>query len=62
MKKIKEYAAPTVVLLIICVVAALLLAVTNDVTAPKIAEVNAENEAKAMQKFESYKEALTKML
>ncbi len=49
MKKIKEYAAPTVVLLIICVVAALLLAVTNNVTAPKIAEVNAENEAKSRQ-------------
>ncbi|MBO5858392.1 MAG: RnfABCDGE type electron transport complex subunit G [Clostridia bacterium] len=47
MKKFKEYAAPTVVLLIICVVAALLLAVTNDVTAPKIAQVNAENEANA---------------
>ena len=49
MKKIKEYAAPTVVLLVICVVAALLLAVTNNVTAPKIAEVNAENEAKSRQ-------------
>lgn len=49
MKKIKEYAAPTVVLLIICVVAALLLAVTNNVTAPKIAEVNAQNEAYARQ-------------
>ena len=49
MKKIKEYAAPTVVLLVICVVAALLLAVTNNVTAPKIAEVNAENEAAARQ-------------
>ncbi len=49
MKKFKEYAAPTVVLLIICVVAALLLAVTNDVTAPKIAEVNAQNEAAARQ-------------
>ena len=47
MKKFKEYAAPTVVLLIICVVAAFLLAVTNSVTAPKIAQVNAENEAQA---------------
>lgn len=45
MKKFKEYAAPTVVLLVICVVAALLLAVTNDVTAPKIEQVNAQNEA-----------------
>lgn len=49
MKKIKEYAAPTVVLFVICVVAALLLAITNDVTAPKIAEVNAQNEAAARQ-------------
>lgn len=47
MKKIKEYAAPTIVLFVICIVAAFLLAVTNNVTAPKIAEVNAENEAKA---------------
>lgn len=49
MKKIKEYAAPTIVLLVICVVAAFLLAVTNNVTAPKIAQVNADNEAKARQ-------------
>lgn len=49
MKKFKEYAAPTVVLLIICIVAALLLAITNNVTAPKIAEVNAANEAKSRQ-------------
>ena len=49
MKKIKEYAAPTIVLFIICVVAAFLLALTNDVTAPKIEEVNAENEAKSRQ-------------
>lgn len=49
MKKFKEYAAPTVVLLIICIVAAFLLAVTNNVTAPKIAEVNAENEAESRQ-------------
>ncbi len=47
MKKFNEYAAPTVVLFLICVVAAFLLAVTNDVTAPAIAEVNAANEAKA---------------
>lgn len=49
MKKIKEYAAPTVVLFVICIVAAFLLAVTNNVTAPKIEEVNAENEAKSRQ-------------
>ncbi len=49
MKKFKEYAAPTVVLLIICIVAAFLLAVTNGVTAPKIAAVNKDNEEKARQ-------------
>ncbi len=49
MKKFKEYAAPTVVLLVICIVAALLLAITNDVTFPKIAEVNKANEAKSRQ-------------
>ena len=47
MKKFKEYAAPTIVLFVICVVAAFLLAVTNKVTAPAIADVNAQNEAKA---------------
>lgn len=49
MKKIKEYAAPTIVLFVICIVAAFLLAVTNKVTAPKIAEVEADNEAKSRQ-------------
>lgn len=49
MKKFKEYAAPTVVLFVICVVAAFLLALTNKVTQPAIAEVNAANEAKARQ-------------
>lgn len=49
MKKFKEYAAPTVVLLIICIVSALLLAITNSVTVDKIAEVNAANEAKSRQ-------------
>lgn len=47
MKKFKDYAAPSVVLFVICVVAAFLLALTNKVTAPAIAKVNAENEAKA---------------
>lgn len=47
MKKFKEYAAPTVVLFTICVVAAFLLALTNKVTAEPIAQVNADNEAKA---------------
>ena len=49
MAKVKEYAAPTIVLFIICIVASFLLALTNDVTAPKIAAVNAENEAKSRQ-------------
>ncbi len=49
MKKIKEYAAPTIVLFVICIVAAFLLAVTNTVTAPKIAEVEDDNEAKSRQ-------------
>ncbi len=41
MKKIKEYLVPTLVLFIICLVAAALLGITNDVTAPVI-EANAE--------------------
>lgn len=49
MKKIKEYAAPTVVLLIICVVAAFLLAYTNQITAPKIADVEKQNEIQSRQ-------------
>ena len=49
MKKIKEYAAPTVVLFIICIVAAFLLAYTNKITAPKIAEVEKQNEIQARQ-------------
>lgn len=49
MKKIKEYAVPTAVLLIICVVAAFLLAYTNQITAPKIAEVEKQNEIQSRQ-------------
>ena len=45
MKVIKEFIVPTVILFAICFVAALLLGLTNDVTAPKIAE----NAAKAQQ-------------
>ena len=40
MKSIKEFLVPTVVLFAICLIAALLLGVTNEVTAPKI-EANA---------------------
>lgn len=49
MKKIKEYAAPTVVLFVICIVAAFLLAYTNKITAPKIAEVEKQNEIQSRQ-------------
>ena len=39
MKNFKEFAIPTVALFLICLVATTLLAVTNNVTAPKIAEL-----------------------
>ena len=45
MSKIKEYLVPTFVLFIICLIAAVLLGVTNEVTAPTIAA----NDAKAAQ-------------
>lgn len=47
MKNIKDFLVPTVVLFAICLVASLLLAVTNNVTAPKIEEnaVIAQQEA-----------------
>ncbi|MCQ2480580.1 MAG: FMN-binding protein [Clostridia bacterium] len=49
MSKIKEFAVPTIVLFIICFVAAALLGVTNKVTAPKIEEINKKNQQEAMQ-------------
>ena len=44
MKNFKEFAIPTVALFLICLVATTLLAVTNKVTAPKIAELSAQTE------------------
>lgn len=49
MKKIKEYAAPAVVLFLIGLIATLLLGMTNDITAPKIAALAVENEKKSRQ-------------
>ena len=44
MKSLKEYLVPTVTLFIICLVAAALLGITNDVTSPIISDLAAENE------------------
>lgn len=49
MSKIKEFAVPTLVLTVICFVSAFLLGLTNNVTAPKIAEIAAETERKSRQ-------------
>ena len=49
MKKLKEYLVPTFVLFIICLIAAVLLGLTNNVTAPKIAENNEKAQQEAMQ-------------
>lgn len=48
MKKAKEYLIPTLVLFVICFISALLLAITNDVTAPKIAENAIKTQQEAM--------------
>ncbi len=45
----KEIIIPTLTLLIICVVAASLLALTNSLTKDKIASIDAENKAEAME-------------
>lgn len=45
----KEILIPTIVLLVICVVASALLGGTNMLTKDKIAAINAETKAKAMQ-------------
>ena len=50
MKNFKEFAIPTVALFLICLVATTLLAVTNKVTAPKIAELSAQTEVETRQK------------
>lgn len=47
MKNLKEYLVPTLTLFIICLVAAALLGITNDVTAPIIDELAFENEMEA---------------
>lgn len=49
MKKMKEFIVPTVTLCVICLVAALLLAATNKVTAPKIEALAKETQQTAMQ-------------
>ena len=49
MKYIKEFAVPTVILFVICFVAALLLGMTNSVTAPKIEQLALETELKSRQ-------------
>ena len=50
MKNFKEFAIPTVALFLICLVATTLLAVTNKVTSPKIAELSAQTEVETRQK------------
>ena len=49
MKSLKEYLVPTVTLFIICLVATMLLGMTNEITAPIIAELAAETERKSRQ-------------
>lgn len=50
MKNFKEFAIPTVALFLICLVATTFLAVTNNVTAPKIAELAEQTEVETRQK------------
>ncbi len=49
MKNLKEYIVPTITLFLICFVAALLLGLTNQVTAPKIAEIEEQTKQEAMK-------------
>ncbi len=49
MKNLKDYLVPTVTLFIICLVSTLLLGMTNEITAPIIAELAAETERKSRQ-------------
>lgn len=49
MKSMKEYLIPTVTLFLICFIAALLLGVTNQVTSPKIAEIEEQTKQEAMK-------------
>ncbi|MBQ6267640.1 MAG: RnfABCDGE type electron transport complex subunit G [Clostridia bacterium] len=47
MTKFKEYFAPTVVLFLVCLIAAFLLGATNQVTAPRIEQIQYDNEVAA---------------
>lgn len=47
MKSLKEIIVPTIVLFVICLAATFLLALTNNVTAPKIETLTAETEKKS---------------
>ncbi len=49
MKNLKEYLVPTVTLFVICLVATLLLGLTNQVTAPIIKQLAIETEIKSRQ-------------
>ncbi len=49
MKTLKEFVVPTITLFVICLVATLLLGVTNNVTAPIIEELAIETEIKSRQ-------------
>ncbi len=63
MKNFKELIVPAIVLFVICLVATALLAVTNDVTAPKIEQLAIENEIESRKivfpAAVSYGEAVT---
>ncbi len=50
MKSLKEYLVPTVTLFVICLVATLLLGLTNQVTAPIIKELAVKTEIESRQK------------
>ena len=49
MKTLKDYFIPTLTLFLICLIAALLLGLTNGVTAPRIAEIEKQQLKDAMQ-------------
>ena len=49
MKSFKDYFVPTLTLFLICLTAALLLGLTNGVTAPRIAEIEKQQLQEAMQ-------------
>lgn len=49
MSIIKNFVAPTLILGVICLIATLLLGITNDVTAPRIEEIAIQNEIESRQ-------------